>query len=58
MYACVGLWNSFFLFLYSSCGLSVMMQWSTRSSEEIFAMFISIAFCVDAFKNTAKSELL
>lgn len=55
MYACVGLWNSFFLFLYASFDLSVLMQWSTRSSEEIFALFIAIAFCVDAFKNTAKN---
>ncbi|XP_060064825.1 solute carrier family 4 member 11-like [Ylistrum balloti] len=55
MYACVGLWNSFFLFLYATFDLSVLMQWSTRSSEEIFALFIAIAFCVDAFKNTAKN---
>ncbi|CAC5399639.1 SLC4A11 [Mytilus coruscus] len=55
MFACVGLWNSFFLFLYSSFGLSKLMQWSTRSSEEIFALFISIAFIVDALKNTAQN---
>lgn len=30
MYACVGLWNSFFLFLYSAFDLSVLMKWSTR----------------------------
>ncbi|KAL5012177.1 hypothetical protein ScPMuIL_010728 [Solemya velum] len=55
MFACVGLWNSFFLFVYSAFDLSVLMKWSTRSSEEIFALFISIAFCVDAFKDTAKN---
>ncbi|OWF45125.1 sodium bicarbonate transporter-like protein 11 isoform X2 [Mizuhopecten yessoensis] len=55
MFACVGIWNSFFLFLYAAFDLSVLMQWSTRSSEEIFALFIAIAFCVDAFKNTAKN---
>ncbi|XP_063414331.1 solute carrier family 4 member 11-like [Mytilus trossulus] len=55
MFTCVGLWNSFFLFLYSSFGLSKLMQWSTRSSEEIFALFISIAFIVDALKNTAQN---
>ncbi|XP_048774701.1 solute carrier family 4 member 11-like [Ostrea edulis] len=54
-YACVGLWNSFFLFLYSAFDLSVLMKWSTRSSEEIFALFISIAFCVDAFKDAASN---
>ncbi|KAL8588109.1 hypothetical protein ACOMHN_067211 [Nucella lapillus] len=53
MYACVGLWNAFFLVLYSVLDLSVLMQFSTRSSEEIFALFISIAFSVDAFKNCA-----
>ncbi|XP_076468125.1 solute carrier family 4 member 11-like isoform X2 [Babylonia areolata] len=53
MYACVGLWNAFFLILYSVLDLSVLMQFSTRSSEEIFALFISIAFSVDAFKNCA-----
>ncbi|KAK7496612.1 hypothetical protein BaRGS_00012264, partial [Batillaria attramentaria] len=51
MYACVGLWNAFFLVLYSIFDLSILMQFSTRSSEEIFALFISIAFAVDAFKN-------
>ncbi|KAK3100091.1 hypothetical protein FSP39_014604 [Pinctada imbricata] len=55
MYCCVGLWNSLFLFLYSIFDLSILMQWSTRSSEEIFALFISIAFCVDAFKDTARN---
>lgn len=55
MYACVGLWNSFFLFLYSAFDLSVLMKWSTRSSEEIFALFISIAFCVDAFKDAVSN---
>ncbi|XP_070197517.1 solute carrier family 4 member 11-like [Littorina saxatilis] len=55
MYACVGLWNAFFLILYSIFDLSILMQFSTRSSEEIFALFISIAFSVDAFKNTASN---
>lgn len=52
MFCCVGLWNSFFLFLYSAFDLSEVMKWSTRSSEEIFALFISIAFTIDAIKNT------
>jgi solute carrier family 4 (sodium borate transporter), member 11 len=29
-YALVGLWNSFFLILYSFCGASKIMKWSTR----------------------------
>ncbi|GAB1601756.1 sodium bicarbonate transporter-like protein 11 isoform X1 [Argonauta hians] len=55
MFACVGLWNSFFLFIYSFFDLSILMQWSTRSSEEIFALFISIAFSVDSFKSCAQN---
>ncbi|CAF4837262.1 unnamed protein product, partial [Rotaria sp. Silwood1] len=47
-YALVGLWNSFFLILYSLFGVSKIMKWSTRSTEEIFALFVSIAFLVDA----------
>ncbi|XP_064608647.1 solute carrier family 4 member 11-like [Liolophura sinensis] len=53
MFCMVGLWNTFFLILYSVFGLSVLMKFSTRSSEEIFALFISIAFSVDAFKDLA-----
>ncbi|GAB6028763.1 hypothetical protein CHUAL_004579 [Chamberlinius hualienensis] len=52
-YSCVGLWNSFFLIVYSISGASRIMKWSTRSTEEIFAIFISIAFCVDAFRDVA-----
>ncbi|CAI9732074.1 sodium bicarbonate transporter 11 isoform X2 [Octopus vulgaris] len=53
MFGCVGLWNTFFLFIYSFFDLSILMQWSTRSSEEIFALFIAIAFTVDSFKSLA-----
>uniref|UniRef100_A0A0P5ZXE0 Sodium bicarbonate transporter protein 11 n=1 Tax=Daphnia magna TaxID=35525 RepID=A0A0P5ZXE0_9CRUS len=55
MYGCVGLWSSFFLVLYSLFDVSRLMRWSTRSTEEIFALFISIAFCVDAFRDTVKN---
>ena len=57
-YACVGLWSTFFLILYSLFDLSRLMKWSTRSTEEIFALFISIAFCVDTGRDTLKSKLL
>ncbi|XP_071799371.1 solute carrier family 4 member 11-like isoform X4 [Asterias amurensis] len=50
MYALVGFWNTFFLIVYSLCDASRLMKWSTRSTEEIFALFISIAFCVDPLK--------
>ncbi|XP_043238012.1 sodium bicarbonate transporter-like protein 11 isoform X2 [Amphibalanus amphitrite] len=51
MYCAVGLWNSFFIMMYSVFGVSRLMRWSTRSTEEIFAIFISIAFAVDASRD-------
>ncbi|KAF5403288.1 Sodium bicarbonate transporter protein 11 [Paragonimus heterotremus] len=54
MYGCVGLFNSLLLMVYSLTGLSRWMRWSTRSTEEIFALFISIAFLVDAAKDCHK----
>ncbi|XP_013791827.2 sodium bicarbonate transporter-like protein 11, partial [Limulus polyphemus] len=55
MYACVGLWNTFFLVMYALCDASKLMTFSTRSTEEIFALFISIAFCVDAGRDVYKN---
>lgn len=55
MYACVGLWNTFFLMLYAVFDLSKLMKWCTRSTEEIFSLFISIAFAVDAGRDVIKS---
>lgn len=55
-YCCVGLWSSFFTAIYALFDMSRLMKWSTRSTEEIFALFISIAFCVDAFRDTVKSK--
>lgn len=58
MYACVGLWNTFFLVFYAVFDVSRLMKWCTRSTEEIFALFISIAFVVDAFRDVYKSKTL
>ncbi|UXI18098.1 rapamycin-insensitive companion of mTOR-like [Sarcoptes scabiei] len=55
MYACVGLWNTFFLMLYAVFDLSKLMKWCTRSTEEIFSLFISIAFAVDAGRDVIKN---
>ncbi|MPC26979.1 Sodium bicarbonate transporter-like protein 11 [Portunus trituberculatus] len=55
MYCAVGLWNSFFLVVYALFDVSRLMRWSTRSTEEIFALFISIAFCNDAFTAVRKN---
>ncbi|CAF2958949.1 unnamed protein product [Rotaria sp. Silwood2] len=57
-YALVGLWNSFFLILYSLFGVSKIMKWSTRSTEEIFALFVSIAFLVDASTHVYRNRIL
>nr|AKN21410.1 slc4a-4 [Schmidtea mediterranea] len=54
MFSWVGIFNSIFLILYSLLDLSKLMRWSTRSTEEIFALFISIAFIVDAVKDVLK----
>jgi len=54
-YAMVGLWNSFFLIIYSVFNLSILMKFSSRSTEEIFSNFISIALTVDAIKHLVAS---
>ena len=51
LFACVGLWNSFFLLIYAFCDASRLMKWVTRSTERIFYLFLSIAFTVDAIKD-------
>ncbi|CAL1536864.1 unnamed protein product [Lymnaea stagnalis] len=56
-FGCIGLFNCMFLVIFSILDLSKLMQFSRRSSEEVFALFISIAFSIDAFKNCAKSRL-
>lgn len=42
--------------MYALFDVSRLMKWCTRSTEEIFALFISIAFVADAFKDAYKSE--
>merc|ERR1719431_31883 len=51
----VGLWNSFFLILYAVFNLSKLMKFSSRSTEETFGNFISIALTVDAMKHLASN---
>ncbi|XP_048364785.1 solute carrier family 4 member 11 isoform X2 [Sphaerodactylus townsendi] len=53
-YACIGLWNSFFLVLYSLFNFSLLMKLFKRSTEEIIALFISITFVLDALKGITK----
>ncbi len=54
-YGMIGLWNTFFLIIYSFCNMSVLMKYSSRSTEEIFSNFITIAFIVDSTKNMVKT---
>lgn len=56
VYACVGLWNTFFIFIYSFFGISNWVRFSTRSVEEIFTMFITACFLVDAISGIVASE--
>lgn len=56
MYACVGLWASFFVALYAFFGLSYLIKYCTRSVEEIFAMFIFVCFSMDAIHDTIHSK--
>ncbi|XP_064617136.1 solute carrier family 4 member 11-like isoform X2 [Liolophura sinensis] len=55
MFACVGLWNTFFLLIFSIFDVSKMMKWSSRSTEEIFSLFITCAFSADAIRDTVRN---
>ncbi|VDP14506.1 unnamed protein product [Onchocerca flexuosa] len=50
MYACVGLWCQFFLILYASTDMCSLMKLATRSAEEMFSLFIAIAFTVESMR--------
>ncbi|TMS35751.1 hypothetical protein L596_003079 [Steinernema carpocapsae] len=50
MYACVGLSCQVFLIIYSATELSSLMKLATRSAEEMFSLFIAIAFAVESFR--------
>src|SRR5699024_9135737 len=54
-FAAVGLWNGLFLGLYALFDVSQLMPYCTRSTEEIFASFIFLAFAIDAFRECADS---
>ncbi|XP_064509662.1 solute carrier family 4 member 11 isoform X4 [Pseudopipra pipra] len=53
-YAWIGLWNSFFLVMYSLFNFSLLMKLFKRSTEEIIALFIAITFVLDAIKGITK----
>eukprot|EP01114_Cavostelium_apophysatum_P021944 TRINITY_DN7798_c0_g1_i1.p1 TRINITY_DN7798_c0_g1~~TRINITY_DN7798_c0_g1_i1.p1 ORF type:complete len:745 (-),score=92.45 TRINITY_DN7798_c0_g1_i1:950-3184(-) len=53
-YALIGLFNGCFLVLYGITSASSLMKHSSRFVEEIFALFITIAFIVDGTKPIAE----
>ncbi|KAH9426276.1 hypothetical protein DERP_010843 [Dermatophagoides pteronyssinus] len=55
LFALVGIWNSFFLIIYSIFDLSQLMHYCTRSTEEIFATFIFFAFTIDSIRECLDS---
>lgn len=56
VYAWVGLWNTFFILLYSVFGVSNLIRFSSRSPEEIFTIFITTCFAVDAISSLVSSK--
>ncbi|KAI6220013.1 Bicarbonate transporter domain containing protein [Aphelenchoides fujianensis] len=50
MYACVGLSCQFFLIIYACTELCSFMKLATRSAEEMFSLFIAIAFTVESIR--------
>lgn len=56
MFAWVGIFNFFFLIIYSVLDLSQLMKFSTRSVEEIFSIFIFFAFTIGKFFRTKDDE--
>ena len=46
-----GLFNSFFLAIYSCTNCCYLMKFCYRSVDEVFGVFISIAFVIDAIKS-------
>ncbi|PIO75960.1 HCO3- transporter family protein [Teladorsagia circumcincta] len=58
MYACVGLFCQMFLVLYSATELCSLMKLATRSAEEMFSLFIAIAFTVESIRAIHNSEYL
>lgn len=54
-YACVGLWMSLFLIIFSITNLSELMKYCTRSTEDVFAIFTALAFGSDGVKEALRS---
>lgn len=57
VYAWVGIWNTLYLSLYALFGVSNFIKFSTRSVEEIFTLFITTCFCVDAISDIVAGKV-
>ncbi|GMR34894.1 hypothetical protein PMAYCL1PPCAC_05089 [Pristionchus mayeri] len=55
MYACVGMFCSLFLVLYAATEMCSLMKMATRSAEEMFSLFMAIAFTVESLRAVARS---
>ncbi|CAI5443481.1 unnamed protein product [Caenorhabditis angaria] len=55
MYALVGVFCQCFLVLYSATELCSLMKFATRSAEEMFSLFIAIAFTVESLRALSNS---
>ncbi|GMT14038.1 hypothetical protein PFISCL1PPCAC_5335, partial [Pristionchus fissidentatus] len=55
MYACVGLFCSMFLVLYAATEMCSLMKMATRSAEEMFSLFMAIAFTVESLRAVART---
>lgn len=55
-YTWIGIFNTLYLWLFAFTGVSRIMKFSRRSTEETFAMFVSVTFVVDSVKSCLKCE--
>lgn len=56
LFAAVGCFSAFYLILYALFNISNMMKYVTRSTEEIFATFVFVAFTVAALNECRESK--
>ena len=54
-YSAVGIATWFFMTLYSVTNLPIIMKYCYRSVEECFALFVAMAYVVDAMKSAYKT---
>ena len=54
VYAWIGLWSSFLLFISSFFSLSNVVEYFTRFTDDIFSSLISVIFIYEAFSELAK----